>query len=79
MTRVLVVGACGRMGQSLVRQIASADGLELGAALEHAAHPSLGQEVCRGVLLGSDMRAASPRPRRHRRCSTRPSHRAFRW
>jgi len=58
MTRVLVVGACGRMGQSLVRQIASADGLELGAALEHAAHPSLGQEVCRGVLLGSDMRAA---------------------
>jgi len=58
MTRVLVVGAGGRMGQSLVRLIEGAAGLELGAALEHAAHPALGREVARGVKLASDARAA---------------------
>ena len=58
MTRVLVVGAGGRMGQSLVRLIEAADDLRLAAALEHAAHPSLGQEISRGVRLGADARAA---------------------
>ncbi len=58
MTRVLVVGAGGRMGQSLIRMIEASADLRLGAALEHAAHPSLGQEVSRGVKLGADARAA---------------------
>jgi len=58
MTRVLVVGACGRMGQSLVRAIEASGDLRLGAALEHAAHPSLGQVVSGDVKLGADARAA---------------------
>jgi 4-hydroxy-tetrahydrodipicolinate reductase len=58
MIRVLVVGAAGRMGQNLVRLIADSDALELGAAVERAAHPALGQEIARGVKLGADMAAA---------------------
>lgn len=58
MTRVLVVGACGRMGQSLVRAIEASGDLRLGAALEHAAHAQLGREVAHGVKLGADVRAA---------------------
>jgi 4-hydroxy-tetrahydrodipicolinate reductase len=58
MTRVLVVGAGGRMGQSLIRMLEGAEGLRLGAALEHAAHPQLGREVAHGVKLGADARAA---------------------
>jgi 4-hydroxy-tetrahydrodipicolinate reductase len=58
MTRVLVVGAAGRMGQSLVRLIEGAGELRLGAALEHAAHPQLGREIAHGVKLGADVRAA---------------------
>ena len=58
MTRVLVVGAAGRMGQSLVRAIEASGDLRLGAALEHASHPSLGQVVAGDVKLGADVRAA---------------------
>jgi 4-hydroxy-tetrahydrodipicolinate reductase len=58
MTRVLVVGAAGRMGQSLLRGIAASADLKLGAALEHPAHPQQGAEIAPGVKLGSDPRAA---------------------
>jgi 4-hydroxy-tetrahydrodipicolinate reductase len=58
MTRVLVVGAAGRMGESLLRAIAAAPDLRLGAALEHAAHARQGSEVAAGVKLGSDPQAA---------------------
>ncbi len=58
MTRVLVVGAGGRMGQSLVRMIEASGDLLLCAALERASHPSLGQAVARDVTLGSDVRPA---------------------
>jgi 4-hydroxy-tetrahydrodipicolinate reductase len=58
MTRVLVVGAGGRMGQSLVRAIEASDDLRLCAAVERDAHPSLGQVVARDVTLGADVRAA---------------------
>ena len=58
MTRVLVVGAGGRMGQSLVRAIEASGDLQLCAAVERAAHPSLGQVVARDVRLGADLRAA---------------------
>lgn len=58
MTRVLIVGAAGRMGESLVRAVAASSDLKLGAALEHASHPRLGEELAPGVKLGSDARAA---------------------
>ncbi|HKC51214.1 MAG TPA: 4-hydroxy-tetrahydrodipicolinate reductase [Myxococcota bacterium] len=58
MTRVLVVGAAGRMGESLLRGIAASSDLSLGAALEHAAHARLGSELAPGVKLTSDPRAA---------------------
>lgn len=58
MKRVLVVGADGRMGASVVRALAGSRELVLGAALEHAAHPELGRELAPGVKLGSDVRAA---------------------
>ncbi len=61
MTRVLIVGAGGRMGQSLIRGLANEPELELGAALEHAAHARLGEEVAPGVKLASDVRAACAR------------------
>jgi len=58
MTRVLVVGAAGRMGQSLVRAIEASGDLRLGAALEREGHPALGQAVARDVPLGADVSAA---------------------
>jgi 4-hydroxy-tetrahydrodipicolinate reductase len=58
MTRVLVVGAAGRMGESLVRHLAASSELRLGAALEHAGHARQGAEIAPGVKLGSDVRAA---------------------
>jgi len=58
MTRVLVVGAAGRMGESLLRQIAASVELELAGALEHSLHPRQGQEVAPGVKLSSDVAAA---------------------
>jgi 4-hydroxy-tetrahydrodipicolinate reductase len=58
MTRVLVVGAAGRMGEGLLRGIAASSDLKLGAALEHASHARLGEELAPGVKLGSDPRAA---------------------
>ena len=48
MTRVLIVGAAGRMGESLVRNVAASQDLKLGAALEHASHPRLGDELAPG-------------------------------
>ena len=58
MTRVLVVGACGRMGQSLVRAIEASGDLRLGAALEREGHPSQGTPIAGAVRLGSDVGAA---------------------
>lgn len=58
MTRVLVVGAGGRMGEALVRALARSTELRLGAALEHAGHPRLGAELAPGVKLAADPHAA---------------------
>jgi len=50
-TRIAINGAAGRMGQRLVA-LASADAqLKIVAALEHAAHPQLGDDA--GVIAGS--------------------------
>ncbi|HTO07216.1 MAG TPA: 4-hydroxy-tetrahydrodipicolinate reductase [Myxococcota bacterium] len=59
MTRVLVVGAAGRMGERLLRALAASSDLRLGAALERAGHPQLGAELAPGVKLTSDARAAA--------------------
>ena len=61
MTRVLVVGAAGRMGESLLRQIAADLELELAGALEYSAHPRQGHEVAAGVKLSADVADACAR------------------
>lgn len=45
MIRVAVVGAAGRMGRNLVRAIQDSDGMELGAATEHAENPLLAADA----------------------------------
>jgi len=58
MTRVLIVGAAGRMGERLLRGLAATPDLKLSAAIERAGHPQLGAEIAPGVKLTSDVRAA---------------------
>lgn len=60
-TRVLVVGAGGRMGEALLRAIERSFELELGAALEREGHPRLGAELAPGVKLSADVAAAVAR------------------
>jgi 4-hydroxy-tetrahydrodipicolinate reductase len=48
--RLIVVGAAGRMGKTLVRIIEETPGLVLSGALEHAGSPSLGEDA--GLLAG---------------------------
>ncbi len=48
--KLVVVGAAGRMGQTLVRIVAETDGAVLHAALEHAGSPALAKDS--GALAG---------------------------
>lgn len=48
--RIVVMGASGRMGQLLVREIAGRPDMELSAAIERPGHAWLGQDV--GAALG---------------------------
>ncbi len=48
--RLIVAGAGGRMGRTLVKAIADAKGFALAGALEDARSPLLGQDA--GVLAG---------------------------
>jgi 4-hydroxy-tetrahydrodipicolinate reductase len=54
-TRVLVVGALGRMGERVRAALADADGLVLGAALEGAGHPGLATPLEEGVTVTEDL------------------------
>jgi len=56
--RVLVVGACGRMGGRVRAALASHPELSLAAALEAPGHPQLGSELAPGVRLTDDLSAA---------------------
>jgi 4-hydroxy-tetrahydrodipicolinate reductase len=47
---IVVAGASGRMGRTLVREIAQASGLTLSGALEAEGHPDLGRDA--GELAG---------------------------
>jgi 4-hydroxy-tetrahydrodipicolinate reductase len=48
--KLVVVGAAGRMGRTLVRAVAAAPGVTLHAAIERAGAPALGEDA--GVLAG---------------------------
>lgn len=50
-TRVVVLGAAGRMGQELVTASIEAEGVALHAAVQYPGHPALGREVAPGLTL----------------------------
>lgn len=45
MTRVILAGAAGRMGQRINTMIQAADGVELAAAFEHGSSPAVGRDA----------------------------------
>jgi 4-hydroxy-tetrahydrodipicolinate reductase len=49
--RLVVVGAAGRMGQTLVRAVQRTPGVVLAGAIERAGSPSLGQDA--GIVAGA--------------------------
>ena len=53
-----VVGARGRMGETVRAALDEEPGLALAAALEAPGHPELGTEFAPGVRLGDDPKAA---------------------
>jgi 4-hydroxy-tetrahydrodipicolinate reductase len=56
--RVLVVGACGRMGRCVRAALEQEPGLVLAAALEGKEHPEQGAQIERGVSVSDDIEAA---------------------
>ncbi|MFH1437024.1 MAG: 4-hydroxy-tetrahydrodipicolinate reductase [Pseudomonadota bacterium] len=51
MIKLMIVGACGRMGKEVMRAAAGADGLTIAAAVEHGSHPDLGKDA--GLAAGA--------------------------
>ena len=49
--KLVVVGAAGRMGRTLIRMIAETDGVELSGAIEQSGSPHLGQDA--GLMAGA--------------------------
>jgi 4-hydroxy-tetrahydrodipicolinate reductase len=58
LTRVLVLGALGRMGECVRAAVAAEPSAVLGAALEAPGHPRLGETLEGGVRVSSDLAAA---------------------
>jgi 4-hydroxy-tetrahydrodipicolinate reductase len=58
MKRVLVAGACGRMGERVRHWLGAHDALECGGALEAPGHPRMGESVAPGVCVADDAKAA---------------------
>jgi 4-hydroxy-tetrahydrodipicolinate reductase len=62
--RIVVAGASGRMGKTLIEAVAGSDDAELAAALDVAGSPALGRPAAEfigrsgGVAIGSDIEAA---------------------
>src|SRR5665213_50459 len=48
--RIMIAGAAGRMGQTLLRAVAESPDMEISGALEHKGHPDLGADA--GTLAG---------------------------
>jgi 4-hydroxy-tetrahydrodipicolinate reductase len=57
LTRVLVFGACGRMGERVRAALAAEPAAQLGAAIEAPGHPRLGEALEGGVRVSSDLAA----------------------
>ena len=57
--KIAVVGASGRMGQMLVRQIARTEGVTLAAASERPGSKALGKDVLVGALPAATRAVAS--------------------
>ena len=53
--KVLVVGACGRMGEQVRKWVDEHPSLSLGAALEAAGHPEVGQTLAPGITVSSEI------------------------
>ena len=53
--KVLVVGACGRMGEQVRKWVDAHPSLSLGAALEASNHPAMGETIAPGVTLCADI------------------------
>ncbi len=58
MSRVCVVGACGRMGSAVRAALEREEGLALGAALESPGHPQVGATLAPGIRVTDDAKAA---------------------
>lgn len=59
-TRVLVLGAMGRMGERVRAALEEMPGVALGAAVEAPGHPAQGSELAGGVRVTDDAKAALP-------------------
>lgn len=57
-SRVLVVGAMGRMGVLVRAEVARTPDLVVEAALERKGHPQIGKEIEDGLVLGDDVTSA---------------------
>ena len=56
--RVLVVGACGRMGEQVRKWVGAHEALVLGAALEVAGHPRIGDPLEDDITLQGEIEEA---------------------
>ena len=50
MIRVIINGACGRMGRLIIQSVAQQDDMELVGAIEYSEHPQIGSDA--GVVAG---------------------------
>ena len=69
--RLVVAGAGGRMGRTLVKAIADSKGFALAGALEDARSPLIGRDA--GTLAGLGQNGIKLYRRRRRRCWSRPT------
>lgn len=52
MIKIIVTGACGRMGRRIARMVIGQEDMELAGAVERKNHPSFGKDL--GEILGGD-------------------------
>ena len=58
MTRIIVCGACGRMGSKILEIALGNEDFEIAGAIESEDHPSIGKKILDGkVPVGSDLKA----------------------
>ena len=57
---LVVVGAAGRMGQTLIRTIAAVPGARLAAAIERPSSPAVGKDAGELAGVGADLGLGLP-------------------